>query len=298
MKNSNANAGRCFYALILLVLLVAVSPVHSSADKGILFKIEKQGYPVSYVFGTIHFSDPRVLALSEAVNQALESSDAFVMEIKFDKDVLLGAMTGMWLTDGRSLKDVIGADLYQEVLEFGAKAGIPQASFAYMKPWVVMMMFSMPPGDYENILDIELMKKALLQGKQVLGLESFQEQFDVIDKMSDSDQIVLLKNTLKNYSQLTKQFRKLLDIYLDRDLERLQRLADEQTRADSDEEQQVIDRLMARMLDERNVRMLERITKIIQKDSAFIAVGALHLPGQSGLIDGLRQQGFSITAIY
>ena len=281
------------------LLLLLVWPLWSQAgdiDKGLLFSIERPGSPVSYLFGSIHSGDPRVLEFSDNLLVRLHSTDQFMMEIKMDQSVIFQSLTGLWLMDGRKLSDVVGEHLYQMVIETGDKVGMPEMTFTYMKPWVVMMLFSLPPGNYEQIVDVELMKLAMSAGQRVVGLETLQEQFDVFDKMSISDQKILLENTLKNFPLLSKQFESLLEAYLERDLGKLQQLAEEQIEQQSDATQ-VIERLMERLLDDRNQRMLERMLPEIESRANFIVVGALHLPGENGLLALLKQRGFTIATV-
>ncbi len=295
--NSNLFFKTTYYPFVLLFLVTLSAGLAAAPfEKGLLFRIEKQDYPVSYIFGSIHSGDPRVLDFSNKLLSALESTDQFVMEVKIDQGMIFQSITGMWLMDGKKLADVIGETLYQYVVETGERVGMPEATFTYMKPWVVMMLFSLPPGNYAQIVDIELMKIAQSLGNKLIGLESVQEQFDVFDKMSISDQKVLLENTLKNYPLLSKQYETLFDAYLDRDIGRLEQLAHEQMEQQADVVQ-VVKRLMQRLLDDRNQRMLTRLLPELSESANFIVVGALHLPGEHGLLELLEQQGFSVSVV-
>jgi len=279
----------------LFVFLAAVSFAHSqSFEKGLLYKLEKDGFNDSYIFGTIHSGDPRVLDLSKHVRRSLLKSDQFIMEIKFEPAAMMQSMSGMWLLDGRKLADVIGKELYDKVIETGAGLGMPEQAFEVMKPWVVMMLFSLPPGNYEQILDIELMKLAARNGMSVRGLETVQEQFDVIDKMSEADQVVLLQETLKNFPLLSQQFESLFQAYLARDLARLTELSKDQM---TDPGNGAVDRLMDRMLNDRNIKMFNRLLPLIKQENSFIAVGALHLPGETGLLNQFLREGFSVSVV-
>jgi hypothetical protein len=44
--------------------------------------------------------------------------------------------------------------------------------------------------------------------------------------------------------------------------------------------------------------MLQRMQPRLEEGQAFIAVGALHLPGNKGLIQLLRQQGYNVSAVW
>jgi uncharacterized protein len=51
------------------------------------------------------------------------------------------------------------------------------------------------------------------------------------------------------------------------------------------------------MVHARNKVMSERADKILANGSAFIAVGALHLPGDKGLVELFRKAGYTMTAL-
>ena len=51
------------------------------------------------------------------------------------------------------------------------------------------------------------------------------------------------------------------------------------------------------IVDRRNITMVEEAEKYLQQGGAFIAVGALHLPGEAGMLNILAQKGYSISRI-
>ena len=50
------------------------------------------------------------------------------------------------------------------------------------------------------------------------------------------------------------------------------------------------------MISSRNRVMAENAGPILAKGNAFVAVGALHLPGPEGLIELFRKAGYTVTA--
>jgi hypothetical protein len=86
----------------------------------------------------------------------------------------------------------------------------------------------------------------------------------------------------------------MLDAYLDRDLEGLVLLQQQYMYADSD----IDDRFMLELVDKRNLRMVRRMQDVLAQGNAFIAIGALHLPGENGVLHLLEQQGFTVTPVY
>jgi uncharacterized protein len=51
------------------------------------------------------------------------------------------------------------------------------------------------------------------------------------------------------------------------------------------------------MVNARNIIMAERGEAFLAKGNAFIAVGALHLPGEKGLVELLKANGYTLTPL-
>ena len=66
-------------AAVLQVGAVAAQP-EARFTKGLLWRVSKEGTAPSYVFGTIHVPDPRVLDLPDPVSMALARSRRYYME--------------------------------------------------------------------------------------------------------------------------------------------------------------------------------------------------------------------------
>jgi len=129
----------------------------------------------------------------------------------------------------------------------------------------------------------------------VFGMETVDEQLEFFDSMRDELQIELLEQTLITREELDKSFHELLAAYLDRDLSEMERL-NEKYLAETDPE--IAELFRARLLIARNLHMLDRVMPALKDGRAFIAVGALHLPGETGLIRGLREKGYRVTPVY
>lgn len=133
-----------------------------------------------------------------------------------------------------------------------------------------------------------------MQLKPTYGLETMDEQLQVFDGLPIQDQVQLLREALKYQSHNAEQMDQLMKAYLNRDLAALAAVSDQyQSRAGS-----AYDKLMDRLLAKRNHRMLERMQPRLIEGSAFIAVGALHLPGREGLLTLLENNGYRVSPIY
>ena len=272
----------------------AVSESASRYTKGLLWKIESPGATANYLFGTIHSDDARVIALPEVVARSLDASGRFVMEAIVDGEALVRMAEVMFFNDERTLEQVIGNKLYMESMKALTARGIPTLGVEKQKPWAVMMALSMPPPKTGEYLDLVLQARATQQNKPVSGLETIAEQLAVFDGLPLPDQVALLEDTVRAQANLDKEFEELHKAYLARDLAAIAAIGEKNKPGDELLYNEVMDRLLVK----RNLRMTERMAPILKQGGAFIAVGAAHLPGETGLLYRLEKAGYRVTAVY
>lgn len=295
--------------LIVLALLALVGAAATPANsapapvtrddgrqytRGLLWRVESPGRAPSHLFGTIHSSDPRVLALPAPVKQVFDRSASFTMEMVTDGSALVAMAEIMFLGEGRTLRQLTGDALYGEIRDALAARGLPDDGLEKQKPWVVLMTLSAPPNRGAMFLDLALQLQATLAGKPVHGLESIQEQLSVFDELSTEDQVALLRETVRSQRESEAQLEALTRAYLARDLGELMATVERFRPEDA----RLYNTLMQRLLDDRNRRMAERMEARLVEGNAFIAVGAAHLPGPDGLLALLARRGYRLTAVH
>ncbi len=142
-------------------------------------------------------------------------------------------------------------------------------------------------GDYEQY-EQNFNKMAKKQKMKVLGLESIQYQMDLVNKISIKDQIKMNyidgigTNPLEEYNALFKA-------YSEQDLEKMFKL--------TQEELGDVDNFSDNFLNKRNQNWIPKIEEIAKENSSFIAVGAAHLMGDKGVINLLREKGYTVTPV-
>ena len=260
---------------------------------GLLWKIETPGSSASYLFGTYHSSDPRITTLPCPVQEVFDRTASYTMEVIANGAGIVSMAEAMFFSDGKTLKAVLGEALYQETRRAIGNTGAA-SSIDNMKPWAVMMTLSAPREGHGLFLDMALQLAATRNNKPTYGLETMQEQIAVFNGMSLDDQIVLLRDTVQNYQTTQSAMEDLTQAYLKRDLGALLALAEKFKPKDA----RVYDAMMDRLLTKRNINMAERMRVRLKEGNAFVAVGALHLPGDSGLLRLLANSGYRITRVY
>ena len=328
-------------ALAFLVVLAAVSPAHAQAPpvcggedllakfqkddpagyaklraeadavpngKGIFWKIEKAGRPASWLLGTMHVTDPRVLAMPDAARTALADAATIVVESDEIADERKAGAAVMarpdltTFTDGRSITDFLDKEDAATLTEGLKGRGLSLAAVGRLKPWMIASFVALPACEIArksagaDFLDQRLAKDALAGGKTLKGLETLIEQISALDSLPLEPQIQGIVQTLALGDALEDVIETMSQLYLSGDTGMIMPMmraavpeTDEDARAYADFEQRIII--------DRNHVMAIRAAPILADGNVFIAIGALHLPGPQGVVELLRKQGFTVTAL-
>lgn len=271
----------------------ATNPVDSLTG-GVFWRIDNGISAPSFLLGTIHSADPRVLRWPSEIDEALQEANSFVLEMELKAESFFKIGGAMMFTDGHDLADLLGPTDYRRLVAAMASQPFPEAILRKMKPWVLMAMLNQPKSGQREFMDLRLYRQAIAQGKAVFGLETAEEQLAVFDGLSIEDQVDLLRSTLNHLGELPQMLDQLVDTYLAGDLEAIAHLAQSFMKQNGND---LEERFLLRLNDERNNRMVQRMIPRIERGGAFIAVGALHLTGPAGILRQLAERGFRLTPV-
>ncbi|MDD9909499.1 MAG: TraB/GumN family protein [Ahrensia sp.] len=279
-------------------------------SKGILWKIEHEGVAPSFVFGTMHISDPRLLDLPEAAKEAFARSTTVALEIAeiVDPQKMAAAASGLLrytaYLDGTTLDDRMTSEQIELLKPVVAeKTGMTWAVARGMRPGILMGMVSLPMCELARkragkpFLDMYLGQRAQAEDKGLVGLETIESQLQVLDRLPED---MLIRTIVQ-----AAQFGALLDDVFETMIVQYEKgeigliwsmfhmlgpngLVPPGSAPDYGAFQRIV-------VDERNVTMAQESEKLIREGGAFIAVGALHLPGEKGVLNLLAQKGFRIS---
>ena len=276
-----------------------------NGDK-VLWKIEKEGVDPSYLFGTMHMTDPRVTALTPAAQTAFEGAKTVVIETTdvLDKTQMAAAIAKqpelMMFTDSTTLTSLLSPE-DREILEKGlAERGIPLASVAKMKPWMLAAMVALPACEMARqaagapVLDVKLAQEAKADGKALKGLESVTDQLGAMASLPMEFHIRGLVDSLRLGDQMDDILETMIELYEHERIAMIVPLINAVTQGAGADNSGYAD-FEQTMITARNATMATRAAPIIDAGGAFIAVGALHLPGPEGVVERLRKAGYRLT---
>jgi uncharacterized protein YbaP (TraB family) len=276
--------------------------------EGLLWKIEGGGAPPSYLFGTMHMTDPRVTELTPAAARALESAGTLVIETTdvLDEAKMMAAMAAepelMMFTDGRTLTSLLSPDDAAIVAAALEARGIPAASVSRMKPWMLSGMVALPACEMARksggapILDVKLARQASAGGKQVAGLESVADQLRAMASLPMDFHIKGLVETLKLGGRMDDVVETMIVLYENEATGMFWPLLRAVLPEGTGDEVGYAAFEQA-LVTGRNRIMAEKAEPLLRRGNAFVAVGALHLPGPEGLIELFRAAGYGVSRV-
>ena len=263
--------------------------------------MQRDGGPISHVFGTMHATDPRLRDLPEQVRQPFVAARDVVFELPDDPNGQALMAQAMVLTDGRRLDDILGPELFAQVTRAGARYGLAPQALRPLKPWALGSFLIFPPAELariaggEPVLDEWLRGEARRRGKAIHGLESFAEQIAIFDEMTQAEQIAMVRDLVTDSAGAEAQFDRILRAYLKSDIGAI---FAEMNDISGLSDQEAARRFQQRLIYDRTVLMVARMEPYLAAGNAFVAIGAAHLPGEAGVLDLLEKQGYRVTRVY
>jgi uncharacterized protein YbaP (TraB family) len=277
--------------------------------EGLLWRIEKQNLPPSYLFGTIHMTDSRATELPSQVLEALEESTTVAVELAAVGDETATAQATRALLTRAAEPDstspalpFLTDDERHRVVEALGARGMPRQTIHVFKPWFVTMALAIPPCELArksarlDSVDELIARSARKRGLPVVGLEEETEQLDVITSLAPWILEASLRDLVRSESRNRDLLEMLVSLYVRREVGGLvpayrQVILPEENLPASIA---FIDALMG----SRNNVMRDRAQPLLEEGRAFIAVGALHLPGEGGLVELFRKEGYRLTRVW
>ena len=259
-------------------------------SNGLLWEIISPSGLRSYLFGTIHLSDPRVLATAKIAENKIAETGNFAMEVLITSETAHLSAARMFYADDTRLSAQLPAGLFDKASGFLGKHGVASDLADRLKPWAAYMTLAVPPADDGIPLDLHLLGVAKQNRSKLFGIETIEEQLEIFEQLQISAQVSLLAEAVCNYAENQAQIESMVSLYVRQDLGGLVKMGERyQTPVNTE--------LLERLLFERNGIMAERIKPWLEQGNFFIAVGALHLPGETGLLRTLAKQGLELRPV-
>ena len=258
--------------------------------KTLLWKISKKDkIGDSYVFGTMHVSDERAFQYEEIVQQKIRECDAFALEFNLETAEMNVSGEAMNLPEGTTLESLISPKKFAKISKrFTRTTGMDLRQFNQSIPMQItnLMAAVILSQDRLKSLDETLFQYAKEQNKILLGIESFEEQLEIMAKIPIKNQLKGMLDCFKSLKQFRKQVLKMAKLYEQSDLQQLYK----SSKKSAGSERKLL-------LYDRNEIMANRMDEMMQEQTIVCAIGAAHLAGKKGVLRLLKLKGWKVKPV-
>ncbi|OUS70240.1 hypothetical protein B1748_28810 [Paenibacillus sp. MY03] len=267
-------------------------------SRGFMYKVEN-GENVVYLLGSIHVGNDAMYPLRDEITDAFQEADFLSVEVngesdEVDYEKLLGNLG--YYKDGTTLRNHLSTEGYEAVVQLLTDLELETNTLDTLKPWFasfVLDSWLQEESEFEAELGIDqyFMDQAIKKEIPILELESAELQYRMFDNFSAELQEGMLMGSVYGFYNESDSVQDLSSMWVDGDIEMLTELAED---SKSNEE------YYNAVLRDRNVGMAEGIDGYLNNKEAstfFVVVGALHLPGEDGVVALLEEMGYTVTRI-
>jgi uncharacterized protein len=283
------------------VFLSGVSMFHTlDAQNGLLWRVSGKEH-ISFVYGTMHTSDTIANSMDSTVWNALFQCETLLLEADLAELPDPYMMSQMIVMPDRELKDLYTVEEMAEINDFLETRLPVMGQLMKDKLYPIFVMFLLEQTellerlsqDKEELLsaamDMQFQQKADEQGMGSFGLETWKEQMQSVVGIPIQLQAQLLLETARGkdfYEVLKYDVEKY---YFEQDLTAMLAMMNDT----KESERAFFDAILF----SRNDRFVARALPHLQASATFIAVGALHLAGERGILQQFRQQGYEVDSV-
>ena len=284
--------------LLLAAALIASSASAQSGHPLTLWAVDGRANTV-FILGSVHLLREQDHPLPSMIDEAYAEAESIVMEIDMDDLDPIAMQTLITqlgrLTDGRTLADIMGPDLYAEAQKAAATMDIPLDLLAKTEPWlaaITIEQMALARIGFNPRFGIEMhvMSKAAQDGKSIDGFETIDEQLGFLDGLSIESQRDLLMQTLSEGAEIEDMMDALITAWRHGDVD----FFEEHVLV----EMQAYPELYRAIVADRNERWVDRIDQLLEhEDDYLVIVGALHLVGPDGVPTLLEERGEQVRQL-
>ena len=287
------------------ILSIAVLFVAISINAQILYKVSGNGAKgESYVMGTHHLAPISILDSLESFNSAINSVDAVYGEIdqsemnspQTQQKMMMAAMA----PSDSTLSKVFTKEQYDSIDNVLKKYSGGQAALNMLEPMIptlvsqqltiLINMQVIPNFNPMQQLDTHVKAIGAQAGKEVNGFETVDFQINVLFGDPISKQAEDLLESIRKEDMMKSFSFDLYNAYITQDIEKVRQLMIDPDLGLEPEDE-------AKMLTNRNINWVNQLKTILPQKSVFVCVGAGHLPGDKGVLNLLREAGYTVTPV-
>lgn len=296
---------RILWSALIALLALSISQLpaqetHAPAKSSLHCLWKAQGDSnVVYLLGSIHLLRETDYPLPQVMESAFTNSQIAVFEMDMDKAndpaVSLSLLSKATLPDGKTLRDVLPAKVYNSFSNHAVEVGLPSMLYETLKPGMALMMLEAMDlvklgANPEYGEDVHFFKLAKDSGRKIIPLETIDFQLGLMLSFSGPDEELYLEKSLDQMDDEKKEFNEMVDAWKAGDSATLEKLLNEM-RTDARA-------VFKKLVSDRTASWVPRVDELLHgSQNAIVIVGAGHLVGPDGMVELLKKQGFKVTQL-
>ena len=284
--------------LRLLACLALLLACTSALAKPALWMV-KDADTTIYLFGTVHLMPSDASWHDPTLDRAMADSQTLYIELTDDDPANMAALVLRYGMDAtHPLSGQLSQSEAHRLSLLANKIGVPggMQTLNVMRPWLAALTLAVTPLlkaglDPEHGVDKQLKAQMAGAGKQVLGLETAEQQIRFLADMPRAIELALLRSTMRDADKGAFQLTELIDAWKAGDVDAIARIGNDDMRRHEP-------KLYQLLLVQRNQAWATKIATMLQQPgTVFIAVGAAHLAGPDSVQARLKQMGLPVERL-
>lgn len=247
-----------------------------------------------FLLGSMHLLPASAYPLPDAMESAYRQSEIIVFETDMaavaDEETQMALLNAGMYPEGQTLMNALHTRVLGPYAEAVEKLGLPVTMLNRYRPWLAALTIEMSVYAKKNFraelgVDRHFYDKAVIAKKEIRTLETIEQQSEFFTGMDEKMAQDYLAATLVNLDEVDNDPLEIYEIWRDGDdgdmEDLLEPLMDDYPQ------------LYRRFIRDRNEKWLPVILELLKGNrNALVVVGALHLPGDHGLLELVERAGY------
>jgi len=279
---------------VLLLTLISLSSVFG--QNSILWEVSGNGLTTtSYLHGSLKFIGEKEFIIHQEIEKRLKMAGLFAIEDQVNHHAQHELNKAIHFPKGESLETLYSTADFNKIQSFfQSQFGISKKKFsktyAKIKPLALSIaMTRLSLHEEVKFYDMELLKMANNLKMKTYSLEAIDREAEAFNAFPIEDQATALLHSIDNFDKQKDEYLKLEAAYIQGDIDKVFEYSLHPFEKNAT--------FMEEFYFKRNLEWLPKIESMIAENISFISVGVTHMEGEKGLLNLLKEKGYTLTPI-
>jgi hypothetical protein len=284
-----------YFLVLCCAFLLRQAPAQQNS---VFWKISGNGLEQpSYLFGYISFLPNKKFKLPKEVKEAMEQCEVLASKNVYNQYTVNEFNKAARIPNNGWINDYLNEDELNRLrilmlLDLEVKESDYHDIYSRLQPIIlVTTTTAIHLGKNIVFVEPEIASTAKKYRLKPVGLGTITEEIKAFQQFPIEDQVEALHYTVTDFESHLKDYDNLVADYLvEQDLEKIKAETMKATN-----ESQVFKEIY---FDDRNIKWLPQIEELMKEQPTFFSFGAVHLAGEKGLINLLKEKGYKVDPVY